>query len=246
MTLHRKKSGFTLVELAIALIIVTLLTTGLLMSLGTQRELIKVRETEKILADAQEALIGFAMTNGRLPRPAVSAIDGTEQANCVDESACTGFLPWQALGVQGVDSWGKRLRYSVTPTFTTDIPRFSLSTFGTKKIRGRDDTGNFIYLFGQAANCAIDKPCAPAVIFSHGQNRLGTTIDGTPLAGGTATSLDEISNNTGSTGPSAGTIYISRTFTENTAVTGGEFDDLVTWLSPNILYNRMIAAGKLP
>jgi hypothetical protein len=25
-----------------------------------------------------------------------------------------------------------------------------------------------------------------------------------------------------------------------------EFDDLVTWISPNILYNRLIAAGRLP
>jgi hypothetical protein len=24
------------------------------------------------------------------------------------------------------------------------------------------------------------------------------------------------------------------------------FDDLVTWISPNILYNRLIAAGRLP
>jgi len=25
-----------------------------------------------------------------------------------------------------------------------------------------------------------------------------------------------------------------------------EFDDIVTWLSPNILFNRMVVAGKLP
>jgi len=25
-----------------------------------------------------------------------------------------------------------------------------------------------------------------------------------------------------------------------------EFDDLVTWISPNILYSRLIAAGRLP
>jgi hypothetical protein len=27
---------------------------------------------------------------------------------------------------------------------------------------------------------------------------------------------------------------------------GGEFDDIVTWISPNILFNRMVSAGKLP
>ena len=25
-----------------------------------------------------------------------------------------------------------------------------------------------------------------------------------------------------------------------------EFDDIVTWLSENVLYNRMVAAGQLP
>ena len=29
-------------------------------------------------------------------------------------------------------------------------------------------------------------------------------------------------------------------------VTGAEFDDIVTWISPSMLFNRMIAAGQLP
>jgi len=28
--------------------------------------------------------------------------------------------------------------------------------------------------------------------------------------------------------------------------TTGEFDDIVTWLSPNVLYSRMVSAGQLP
>jgi hypothetical protein len=27
---------------------------------------------------------------------------------------------------------------------------------------------------------------------------------------------------------------------------GGEFDDIVSWLPTGILFNRMVAAGKLP
>lgn len=238
--------GFTLAELAIVLIIVTLLTTGLVASLGSQRSLAEVRATEKMMAEAQEALIGFALANGRLPRPA-PLVDGTERvATCTTDTECTGFLPWQALGLQRTDSWGKMLRYSVTPAFANT--GFALGTAGNKKVFSRDETGALISLSGPAGVCGggSSTPCAAAIVFSHGQNRLGTTQDGVVLAGGTATNLDEISNDTGSTGATAGTIFISRTFTDNTAVTGGEFDDLVTWLSPNILYNRMIAAGKLP
>ena len=28
--------------------------------------------------------------------------------------------------------------------------------------------------------------------------------------------------------------------------TAGEFDDIVTWLSANVLYSRMVSAGQLP
>ncbi|MBI2320320.1 MAG: prepilin-type cleavage/methylation domain-containing protein, partial [Betaproteobacteria bacterium] len=31
----------------------------------------------------------------------------------------------------------------------------------------------------------------------------------------------------------------------DSAAANGEFDDLLTWLSPNILYNRLIAAGAV-
>ncbi len=39
-----------------------------------------------------------------------------------------------------------------------------------------------------------------------------------------------------------------RVFVSHTPTPPGlnEFDDLVIWISPNILYNRLIAAGRLP
>lgn len=237
MTPYRKHSGFTLVELSIVLIIVALLAGGMLMSLSSQQNAQAIRNTETQLATIQETLIGFAIANRRLPRPAISATNGLEQANCADETACTGFIPWQTLGIRSEDSWGKLIRYSVTPNFANSA--FSLTTAGTKKIRGRDTSGNLIYLFGQASACnATDQPCAPAVIYSHGQQRWGTNSSGVAMPPGTATSVDENANNAG------GTEFFSRTFTDNVAAKGGEFDDLVVWLSPNILYNRMIAAGR--
>jgi hypothetical protein len=40
-------------------------------------------------------------------------------------------------------------------------------------------------------------------------------------------------------------LFVSRSYRgEGTAA--GEFDDVLVWLSPHILYNRMVAAGKLP
>jgi len=39
---------------------------------------------------------------------------------------------------------------------------------------------------------------------------------------------------------------VQRAPTEGTAASGGEFDDLVIWLPPGILFNRMVQAGRLP
>ena len=51
------------------LVIVGLLTGGLLLSLTTTRDIANEKETQKQLAMIQEALLGFAVANGWLPRP---------------------------------------------------------------------------------------------------------------------------------------------------------------------------------
>jgi prepilin-type N-terminal cleavage/methylation domain-containing protein len=65
-----RSSGFTLVELAMVLFIVSLLIGGLLMPLSAQNEVRGRQETDRALATIREALIGFAAINGRLPCPA--------------------------------------------------------------------------------------------------------------------------------------------------------------------------------
>ncbi len=74
MPTFRRPSGFSLIELAIVLFIVSLLIGGLLMPLSAQNEIRGRQETDKALANIREALIGFAVVNGRLPCPAVASI----------------------------------------------------------------------------------------------------------------------------------------------------------------------------
>lgn len=238
------ETGFSLIELAIVLVVVALLLGGLLVPLTMQMEQQKIRETQKSMEEIKEALIGFAIVNGRLPRPAISASNGAENAaNCTTEADCTGFIPWATLGVSKLDSWGKVIRYSVTPAFAGDATGsepFTLNaTIATKAVQTRNNAGVLIYLSGQAA-CVSVNQCMPAIIFSHGKNNWGTGDSGSAIEDNSSTNVDEDVNN------AAATNFISRTVTESATVTGGEFDDLVTWLSPNILFNRMVAAGRLP
>lgn len=61
--------GFILMELTVVLVIVALLLGGLLIPLSAQRDGEAIRGTEKYLADIRDALLGFAVANGRLPCP---------------------------------------------------------------------------------------------------------------------------------------------------------------------------------
>ena len=63
------QNGFTLLEMAIVLVVLGLILGGILMPLSTQMEKQDRDETQRILEDIRDALIGFAMTNGRLPCP---------------------------------------------------------------------------------------------------------------------------------------------------------------------------------
>jgi hypothetical protein len=79
----------------------------------------------------------------------------------------------------------------------------------------------------------------PVVVISHGKNGNGAYYpQGTQLPLGT--DADEQDNQLTAAGTAtANTNFVSKTPTDT-------FDDLVTWLSPNILFNRMVTAGKLP
>lgn len=229
-----KSSGFTLVELAIVLIILGLLLSSLMSPLTAQIDQRNYNQTTQQLDEIREALVGFAIINGRLPRPATSLADGAENpAICANNAACTGFIPWATLGLRKTDTWNKIIRYSVTPNYANSA--FSLTTGGNKKVLTRDNAGVISYLIGSAASCS---PCAPAVIYSAGKNNWGTSGDGVALPDSSATNADEDTNET------ATTDFFSRD--QSNVATGGEFDDIVTWLPPYTLFNRMVAAGKLP
>lgn len=233
---HSLSHGFTLIEMAITLFIVALLLGGLLVPLGTQVEQRKINETQKTLEEIKDALLGFAITTGRLPCPAspviATGLAGAGEEDC-SIAAGTGVIPWVNLGVSETDAWGRRFSYRVTMTFADNTDgtgcgtahagvSFELCSVGSLKVLAT--TGG--------ANVALN---LPTIIISHGKNGYGGyTTQGKKMAI-TSASADEKENADEDTNTS----YVSHTYTD-------DFDDIVTWLSPNILFNRMVAAGKLP
>jgi prepilin-type N-terminal cleavage/methylation domain-containing protein len=232
----KKHHGFSLVEMAIVLVIVGLLLGGLLTPLSVQMEQRKVSETQKQLDEIREALIGFALRNGYLPCPAISSANGLEDrsgAACTDDKR-QGFIPWATLGVGKLDSWNHLFRYSVTPTFTNSQAPFSMSTPRDISVLTRGGAG---LLTGATAENDI-----PAVVMSHGKNGFGATSEqGVRIADASSTNADEKTN-----AGDEGTRFIARPANDDARQPGGEFDDMVSWVSPNILVSRMVAAQRLP
>lgn len=176
-----------------------------------------------LVARAREALVGYLLAHGRLPRPAISAEDGRESpTSCADAAACTGILPWVTLGVDGADDWGKLLRYSVTPGYT-NAPVTPYLVLADKKVWTRDQGDNIRYRVGQPV-CDPLARCAVAVIFSSGKRNLGISAQGVPQANEALNNLDEQNNEL------ATDSFASRAVQTNPNAPGGEFDDLVTWL----------------
>lgn len=229
--------GFSLVEMAVVLVIVGLLLGGLLIPIAAQMDQKSYSDTKKSLDEAKEALIGYAITRGYLPCPAISNENGLEDRGA--GGACNereGFLPWEELGVMPTDSWGYLYRYSVTPAFSN-----STSSISVSPLTGRDITIRTRNTAGGLENLS-NADDIPAIIMSHGKNGLGaTTKDGTLIPDISLTNDDEGTNNL-----ALGRVFISRSYTENSAAGGGEFDDVVVWISPNIYISRMVAAGRLP
>lgn len=252
------QSGFSLIELAIVLVVVALLLGGLLVPLTMQIEQQKIRETNKALEEIKEALAGYALSHAAadgkpyLPCPDTDG-DGLEDARGVT-GACPsleGRVPRATLGTARTDGWGRQFRYRVVSSFSNNQTGFALTT----------TTAN-LKVCSSSASCGTTVIASdlPAVIVSHGRNGYGARDDlGNVLAVPATVSTDEMENINGRNNPTAGTSnpdtadsvaasrldFVSRIQTESGTVPD-EFDDLVAWLSPGILFNRMVAAGRLP
>lgn len=224
-----RQPGFTLVELAVVLAIFGLLLGILVIPLSTQVDQQRYADAERQLTAVHEALLGFAIANGRLPCPATATIaSGAANAGVENKpgAACgggvaEGVLPWATLGVPELDPWGLRFTYRVATALADDPAAGMQASFLIT------DTGNITVTDG-AVNIGTQ---LPAVVVSHGKNGLGAfRPDGTQVGGATGNELQNANNDV---------TFVSQLPAPN-------FDDLVIWVSPHVLKTRLVAANRLP
>jgi prepilin-type N-terminal cleavage/methylation domain-containing protein len=225
--------GFTLVEIAVVLVILAVLLASVLGPLATRLEAGERQKAQDELSEIKESIYGFALANGRLPCPDTDPTpDGDENRNA--GGACVradGTLPWRVLEAPPQDPWGNPYIYRVTLTFADNPPSGTGGTCTTPAVQSSFnlcDSGNIDVDDAGGALLAT----VPAVVLSAGKNENDPN-----LAVGGALSVHEAENSNGDA------TFVSKIFSRDAAQ---EFDDVVVWISPNVLKNRMVVGGRLP
>jgi len=222
----RRARGFTLIELAVALAVIGLLLGMLIVPLNAQIDQQRINDARKQLALINEALLGFAVANGRLPCPATpTTANTTVNAGTENCALSEGVVPWATLALPETDPWNWRFTYRVTAGFKNNPPvgmQAALSLADNGEITVRATSGGIDIATGVAA-----------IVVAHGKNGLGAyQTDGVRMTT-VGAGVDELENT------NADIIFVSK-LPEPT------YDDQVLWLSTHVLKSRLIAANRLP
>ncbi len=220
--------GFTLVELAIVLLIVTLLLGGLLPTVSSQIEQQRRNDTRKQIEEIRQALFGFAIINGRLPCPTNQPDPANPNYGSEDPALCAteGYLPWKTLGVSETDAWGSR-RSAVADPWTG---------YWRYRADRNFSVGTITLITGFGTCSPLSSDCM-TIQDSNGLALTNTTERPVAIVYSTGPNLIADPNN--ASFEAVGGIYQSDT--PNPA-----FDDILIWISRPQLFNRMVTAGKLP
>jgi prepilin-type N-terminal cleavage/methylation domain-containing protein len=249
--------GFTLIEVAVAMLVLAVLLAGIAVPIAAQVQLRRQDETRRLLEDARDAILGFAASNGRLPCPATDDSNGQESftpsgsaANGDCANFYAGYLPGAALGLAPLDAQGfvrdpwltprSRVRYAVFGggTAINGVANALTRANGMQAatLPGLGNASHFLFICSSGTQ-ATASGCGPAasqltrraafVVFSVGPNGIAEPAAGT----------DEARNLDGDA------VFVHH---EALEAPGREFDDQLLWVPIHLVVSRLMTAGRLP
>ncbi len=268
-TLQSDVRGFSLVEIAIGLAILSFAAVGLLASISKQTEQADMQKTRVLLDQSREAIMAFVGINGRLPCPAQAGSNGQESIALVAGGTVTctaesGFLPAVTLGLSGVSANGllndgfedgagvgngtflRAIRYgtsSLVAPYQSALTSPGLGSAATMSrridIQQSINAGAGVFVCRQAAGMGA------------AANRCGTlanTLASNAVAviwsrGLNGNDLPAYSaDETQNANQAVARGYVNRPFAPRGAA-GGGFDDQLVWISYPLLADRLVRGG---
>ncbi len=172
VSLHLKQNGFSLMEVAIGLLILGIITTSFY---GIAKQLFETDHKQTELANMrtiQGSINIYLAVNAHLPCPDIDNDGKENRADGVSCDAREGYLPYSDLGVKSKDSWDNEYYYRVnenaeSATYITEICE-SASVLGKAGAGQRTDLWlcpetNLYYCKGTGAS-ACNNVCADTCV----------------------------------------------------------------------------------
>ena len=263
-----RNTGFSLVELAITMVILGLLFGTIIIPVSETFKNTQYKANYDKLEKAKEALIGFAIKYQRLPCPALAWIDTTTPDN-EGEDACSpdgssyntsgivrGFIPWKTLGIPRIDSWGNGIFYVVEQRLTNKDEFLELisnnESLEAIRVQGRDnsDLSKEIKL-GDSIALVIGSFGRKNINFNHSSGTLFGTLTGAVSIPSSIISdeRDHIANccetmPSSQVDSSTPSNFWSRIQYDQDHATYGTFDDQIVWIPWFQLVGIMTQAGR--
>ncbi|MBF0380517.1 MAG: hypothetical protein HQL69_05825 [Magnetococcales bacterium] len=251
-----KKAGFTLLQMAMVIIIMGSLASVTMSFFTAMTKRVSYKVTQDRQETIKKALISYLRKNYHLPCPDIITIgtipDGNEKVTGTTCDSSFGTVPYKDLGLPRtdvIDGWNNFFLYhvsrsSVIPAIGDDwtVANGSLNDSSTGEIYVLSRDTNGILTTPTSANAVV-------VILSHGPNGdRAYTAKG--FQNGAAVGTDEIDNSNGNsdgitTEVDTQITYTTRSFDDNTASTGGAFDDIILSLNTADLTGQLITEGTV-
>jgi prepilin-type N-terminal cleavage/methylation domain-containing protein len=155
----KAQKGFTLIELAIVMVIVGLLIgagVSLLPGLINQQ---KYSQNQSLLNQNYNAIIGFIIKNGRAPFASTNATNSAESTNTAN-----GYLPYVTVGGLQQDAYGNTFYYAVNTQLAKTTSRVD---FCNKLLSITSSNVNTINFPGQSQTQSIP---SIFILISSGEN----------------------------------------------------------------------------
>jgi prepilin-type N-terminal cleavage/methylation domain-containing protein len=247
--------GFTLIEMAIVIVVIGLLLSGGLLAVGPVLNSSKTAQTNQKLDKIEQALTVYVIRYGCLPCPANGALgtvvgqsigDGGVyaaqclanhgSATCAVPAAGNSVVPWGTLGLSqedAMDGWGNLISYVTTSALAlndnnTGAPSMvrNVNIYSAGALEVRDAN--------PAGTTAITTEAA-YVLISHGP-------DGSGAVGPTGTVKATVAGNTVQIDNAAGLCtaatpcHQDSPYFETSPANADHFDDVVRWrTAPSII-----------